>query len=157
MLRITKESDYAIMLLVHLSEAPTGQIVTAREIAERTGLPLPMVGKILRGLVREGVLSSHRGGAGGYSFDRSASDTSVAEVIRAVEGPISMVQCGAEPGACDQEPSCPTRPNWVQISRAIEATLEGIPISSMRGERRAGESLLALADDASDRVGPRAG
>jgi len=155
MLRITKEADYAIMLLVHLSTAPAGQIVTAREIAEQTGLPLPMVGKILRGLVREGVLSSHRGVAGGYSFDRSANDTSVAEVIRAVEGPISMVQCGAEPGACDRESSCPTRLNWVQISRAIEATLERIPISSMRGAQRSDEPLLAVSDDASDRARPR--
>ena len=148
MLRITKESDYAIMLLVHLADAPAGRILTAREIAEQTGLPLPMVGKILRGLVREGVLNSHRGVAGGYSFDRSATDTSVAEVIRAVEGPISMVQCGAEPGACDQEASCPTRPNWAQISRAIESTLEQIPISSMRADPPSGEPLLTLTDEA---------
>ena len=90
-----------------------------------------MVGKILRGLVREGVLNSHRGVTGGYSFDRSASETSVAEVIRAVEGPISMVECGAQPGQCEAESICPTRINWARINREIERALDKIAISEM--------------------------
>ena len=131
MLRITKESDYAIMLLASMADRPRGAIHTAREAAAQTGLPLPMVSKILRGLAREKVLVSHRGVSGGYSLERPAEETSVAAVIRAVEGPISIVQCGAEPGACDQEPVCPTRLNWVRISREVERTLERIPISAM--------------------------
>ncbi|MDH3628591.1 MAG: SUF system Fe-S cluster assembly regulator [Acidobacteriota bacterium] len=131
MIRITKESDYAVMVLGHLAGHPPGVVYTAREIASWCGLTVPMVSKILRSLAKEKILTSHRGVSGGYALERSASETSVAEVVRAIEGPISMVQCGAEPGVCDQEARCPTRPNWGRISAEIERALEGVPISEM--------------------------
>jgi len=133
MLRITKETDYGILLLALMAAQPPGAIHTARAVADRAGLPLPMVSKILRSLARASLVTSHRGVAGGYSLDRPATQTSVAEVIRAIEGPISMVQCGVEPGLCDQEPVCTTRSNWARISREIERALERIPVSEMQG------------------------
>lgn len=151
MLRITKEADYGIMLLAFMAERPIGSIHTARQVAEWSGVPLPMVSKILRSLARGSVLTSHRGVAGGYSLDRPADETSVAEVIRALEGPIAMVQCGAEPGACDQEALCPTRLNWVRISREVERALERIPISDMSA-RVEGQGALALVDGRYPRV-----
>jgi len=149
MLRITKEADYAIMLLAFLAERPAGEIQTARQAAAWSGLPLPMVSKILRTLARAGVLQSHRGVAGGYCLDRPPAEMTVAAVIRALEGPIAMVQCGAEPGACDQEPVCPTRRNWVRISREVELALDRIPITDMSaGPRRA--DLLRVGAGAPD-------
>ena len=133
MLRITKEADYGIMLLAYFAERPSGAIHTARKAAAGSGLPLPMVSKILRTLAREKVLASRRGAAGGYYLDRSPDQTSVADVIRALEGPISLVQCGSDPGVCEQEPVCPTRINWVRINREIERALECVAISEMIG------------------------
>lgn len=132
MLRITKEADYGIMLLLNMSGNPDGQIFSAREAAASAGLSLPMAAKILRALAREGLVTSHRGANGGYRLEKRNSQTSVAEVIRAVAGPISLVQCGIEPGACERESCCPTRPHWARISREVERTLENIPISEMR-------------------------
>lgn len=146
MLRITKEADYGIVLLAVLAEDEPGEIHTAREVAERSGLPLPMVSKIMRSLARGSVLTSHRGVTGGYSLDRSADDMTVAEVIRAIDGPISMVQCGVEPGACEQEPVCPTRINWARISREVERALESIPVSEMLTAKDRRE-LLRIGDD----------
>jgi len=131
MIRITKEADYGIMLLAHLAERPLGEVHAAREIARWSGLSVPMASKILRTLAQGKIITSHRGVSGGYSLDRSPDQTSVAEVIRAMDGPISMVQCGAEPGACDQEPGCLTRNNWARISREVERALERVPISEM--------------------------
>lgn len=145
MLRITKEADYGIVLLAIMAEDEPGEIHTAREVAERSGLPLPMVSKIMRSLARGDVLTSHRGVTGGYSLDRSPGDTTVAEVIRAIDGPISMVQCGVEPGACEQEPVCPTRINWTRISREVERALESIPISEMLTDKDRKE-LLRIDD-----------
>ena len=145
MLRITKEADYGIMLLVCIAERPSGEIHTARQAAEWTGLPLPMVSKILRSLAREQILTSHRGVSGGYSLNRSPASTSVAEVIRALEGPISMVQCGSDPGACDQEAVCPTRVNWTRISQEVEQALERVPISEMLPAQASGD-LLTIAN-----------
>jgi DNA-binding IscR family transcriptional regulator len=69
----------------------------------------------------------------------------VAEVIRALEGPISMVQCGSDPGACDQEADCPTRVNWTRISQEVEQALERVPISEMFSSQTAGD-LLTVGD-----------
>lgn len=136
MIRITKEADYGIMLLASLAARPAGEVHTARQVAAWSSLPLPMVSKILRGLARGGILESHRGVSGGYSLDRSPEETSVAEVIRALEGPISMVQCGVEPGACEHERGCPTRVNWARINEAVEQALERVPVSEMVEPRR---------------------
>lgn len=146
MIRITKEADYAIMLLAHMAERPLGEVHTARVISTWSGIPLPMVSKILRSLARGELVRSHRGVSGGYSLDRSPRETSVAEVIRALEGPISMVQCGVEPGACEHESLCPTRVNWARLSRELEQALERVPISEML-PRSLGGRLVTSCDD----------
>ena len=131
MVRITKETDYGIMLLTYMAGLPQGEIRSAREAAEWSGLPLPTVSKILKNLAREKILDSRRGAEGGYSLKRAPETTSVADVIRAMEGPISLVQCGSDPGACDQESNCPTRVNWAVINQHVERALEQVPISQM--------------------------
>jgi Rrf2 family protein len=123
------------MLLAFLAEQPRGVVHTARGTAERMGLPAPMVSKILRNLARGGILASHRGASGGYSFDRAPEQTSLAEVIRAIEGPISLVQCGSHPGACDRETHCPTRVSWSRINQEIERALERVAVSEMLATR----------------------
>ena len=131
MIRLTKEADYGIMLLGHIAAQPVGQVHTAREVAALSGLPLPMVSKILGCLARSEILTGHRGVGGGYSLDADPQTISVAQAIRAIEGPISMVQCGVQPGACEHESGCPTRINWTRINQQIEAALEQVPISEM--------------------------
>ena len=131
MIRLTKEADYGIMLLALLADRPVGEIHTARRAAESSRLPLPMVSKILRTLARAGLLTSHRGAAGGYSLNRPVGETTVADVLRAMEGPLSMVQCGSTPGACEHESVCPTRLNWSRISEAVENALTRVTIAEM--------------------------
>ncbi len=131
MIRLTKEADYGIMLLGHIAAQPVGRVHSAREVAALSGVPLPMVSKILGSLARGKILTGHRGVGGGYSLDVNPRMITVAQVIRAIEGPISMVQCGAEPGACEHEPTCPTRINWSRINRQIEQALDQVPISEM--------------------------
>jgi FeS assembly SUF system regulator len=131
MLRITKQTDYGIMLLTRMAGIPEGSLLSARDASEWSGLSLPMVSKILKSLARGGIVVSHRGVDGGYSLAHLASETSVASVIRALEGPISMVECGAHPGQCDHESSCPVRVNWGRINLVVERALEQVPISEM--------------------------
>ena len=104
---------------------------TASQLAEETQLPLPTVSKVLKVLARAGLLTSHRGVQGGYKLAKSPEKITVGEVIRALEGPISLVQCGTEPGLCEQEQHCPTRVSWARISLEIERALEQVPISEM--------------------------
>ena len=152
MLRITRQTDYGIMLLARMASLPEGRVLSTREAARWSGLSRPMVSKILKGLAREHLVASRRGMAGGYTLARRPQDTTVAGVIRALEGPISMVECGLHDGHCEQEPICPARVNWARINREIEKTLEGIPISEMAAT--CSSDLVPLGDDSDTELQP---
>jgi FeS assembly SUF system regulator len=148
MLRITKQTDYGVLVLAHLASLPAGQIVCAREAARATALPVPTVSKIFKSLARGHLVESHRGVGGGYSLARPLDQTSLAALIRALEGPISMVECGARPGLCSQEPTCPVRVTWARVNREIERALERVPLSAMLGGPA--KELLGLGPESDD-------
>jgi Rrf2 family protein len=118
-------------------------VLSARDAADWCGLSLPMASKILKALAREGIVNSHRGVSGGYSLACPPAETSLASVIRALEGPITMVDCGIGPGLCDQERMCPVRVNWSRINGVIERALEQMPIADMIAHEP--RELLAIA------------
>lgn len=131
MLRITKQTDYSIVLLSRMAQ-DAGQRFKAPELARQTNLPDPIVSKVLKFLAREGILQSHRGIHGGYTLSRPPSEISIAEVVTAMEGPIAVTECVDNSDAiCDQEATCPMRTNWNQINLAIRQALEAIPLDQM--------------------------
>ncbi len=142
MIRITRQTDYGIILLAYLASRPPEQILTARDAAQECRLPVPMVSKILKTLARGGILTSHRGVKGGYSLSRLPDRITVGDIIGALEGPIGMTECSSNPGSCEQEPLCPVRINWQRISLAVRGALEKIPLSEMMGSYR--PSLISL-------------
>ncbi len=130
MLRISKMTDYAIMVMVELY-ASSGEVLSAQALAERSHLELPTVSKVLKLLVKTGLVDSYRGAAGGYSLERDARSISVAEIIAAIEGPIAMTECSAEAGLCSQEAICGLRGNWQRISVAVAQAMEDVSLAEM--------------------------
>jgi len=130
MLRISKLTDYAIMVMVALSDR-RGEVVSAQALAEITHLEAPTVSKVLKLLGRAGLVQSFRGKNGGYCVDRAAATISVAEIIAAIEGPIAMTECSVERGLCSQEPVCSLRGNWRRISSAVAEAIEGVSLAEM--------------------------
>ncbi|HEY6104922.1 MAG TPA: Rrf2 family transcriptional regulator, partial [Anaeromyxobacteraceae bacterium] len=117
---MSRLTDYGIVLLTHMAMGPAERVHTAQDLAEVSRVPLPTTSKILKQLARVGLVVSHRGRKGGYCLARSADDVSVADVIRAIEGPIGITDCGTEvAGACSPEAICAARSRWGPISRAI--------------------------------------
>jgi len=144
MLRMSRLTDYGIVLLAQLAASPEPVPHNARELATATHLPLPVVSKVLKGLARQGLLASHRGAKGGYSLARRPDEISVAEVIAAVEGPIALTECSVGPGHCTQEPLCQVREPWYRINQVIQRALDQFPLSE----------LLAPAADRAPADGP---
>jgi FeS assembly SUF system regulator len=130
MIRITKQTDYGIVLLTHMAGRPERQY-NAPDLSGETRLPLPMVSKILKLLAREGVLASHRGVKGGYSLARPADEISMADIIAALEGPIAITECVSVESDCSHEPVCPVRSNWQRINEAVREALEGITLAEL--------------------------
>ena len=143
MIRITKQTDYGIVLLTHLASQPERHL-NAPELAAETQLPVPMVSKILKILVREGILMSHRGVKGGYSLARLAQEITMAEIIAALEGPIAITECIDVSSDCSHERLCPVRSNWHRINAAVRGALEGITLADMTGSVPHPQKLVTL-------------
>lgn len=131
MIKLSRLSDYGIVLMTQLAGRP-GRLTTAPELALTSGLPVPTVSKVLKAMAQGGLLDSQRGTKGGYALMRPAAEISVADIIRAMEGPIALTECTVDAGGnCEIEPSCPTRTNWVRINHAVIGALEGISLDEM--------------------------
>ena len=100
-------------------------------LATRLGLPAATVGKILKILAREGLVVSTRGAHGGYRLAEPPARISVAQVIRAMDGPIGMTECSSIPGLCSQEKRCTVRANWVRVNEIVLDVLQGITLEQM--------------------------
>jgi len=129
MLRISKLTDYAILMMVEMTR--DGGMLSAHAVAERIHVETPTASKVLKLLAGSGLLESYRGANGGYRVNREASDISVAEIIAAIEGPIAMTECSVEEGLCSQEDQCELRGNWQRISLAVAQALREVSLAEM--------------------------
>ena len=122
MLRLSKKADYALLALRHMAANQDRAAVPARELAEAYDIPLELLAKVLQTLVRARLLASHQGIRGGYGLGRAASTISVADVIQAVDGPLTVTACSDTDHSCDQFSKCSIRdPLWRVKDRIIAA------------------------------------
>jgi FeS assembly SUF system regulator len=131
MLRISKLTDYGVVLLAQLARDPSAAPQNARELSARTHLPFPVVGKVLKTLAREGLLVSSRGARGGYALARPPAEMSVGKIIAALEGPVALTECGFAPGRCEHEPDCEVRSPFAVINRTLVQTLERVTLADL--------------------------
>ena len=117
----------------------------AKELAEATGIPLPTVTRILKMLSNGKLLESQRGPQGGYSLTRNAKEISVAEVIEAMEGPISLTECASDDCGCSYEANCAVGKPWQKINKAIKEVLQNINLAEM-GMKDESQQLLKLTN-----------
>jgi Rrf2 family protein len=123
MLRLSKKADYALMAMKHLAvRHDAGASSSAREIAESYEIPLELLAKVLQRLVRARLLVSVQGTRGGYRLGRPATSIPVADVIQAVDGPVTVTACSADDHRCEQYRKCSIRdPLWRIRGRILEA------------------------------------
>src|SRR5690349_16928587 len=124
MLRLSKKADYALIAMKHLAvrgdRGPASS--SAREIAELYGIPIELMAKVLQRLVRRGLLASQQGTRGGYQLARMPTQISVADVIQAIDGPVTVTACTTDDGQCEQFAKCNVRdPLWRVRERILSA------------------------------------
>jgi len=123
MLRLSKKTDYALMAMKHLASDPRRRAASAREIAESYDIPIELMAKVLTRLVRSGLLVSHQGVHGGYELAQPPAATSVAAVLEAIDGPLTMTACTHGDHECDQFSKCNVRDPLRRIRDRIAAIL----------------------------------
>jgi FeS assembly SUF system regulator len=133
MFRLSKMSDYAVVVLSELGREGASDKRSATDLASATGIAEPTVAKVLKLLGAAGLVTSQRGAQGGYRIARPLARTAIADVIVAVEGPIALAACvdGAT-GGCEAEGSCPVRGRWDPVNTAIRRALAEITLADMQ-------------------------
>ncbi len=148
MLKLSKLTDYAVVVLVRL--AGTEGVQTSPGIAAATGIPEPTVAKVLKALASVDLVNSQRGARGGYRLNRPLSAIAVAEVISAIDGPIALTACVEGASGCETGALCPMRGRWDPVNSAIRNALADITLADMQTGcvatyRRATGSEIAAA------------
>jgi FeS assembly SUF system regulator len=134
MLRLTKKADYSLIALKHFASRhhdPARVAVSAKEVADSYGIPLPLLSKILQKLTKTGLLISEHGTNGGYRLARDPKAITALEVIRTIDGPIILTECFTEHAHCDHSTRCSVRKPLRRIHEGILRLLAGVTIQDM--------------------------
>lgn len=131
MLKLSKLTDYAVVVLVRL--AGESGLQTSGGIAQATGVPEPTVAKVLKIMTTAGLVCSQRGARGGYRLARPLHAIPVADVITAIDGPIALTACVEHSvSVCDSSSLCPVKGRWDAVNAAILDALSGISLADMQ-------------------------
>jgi FeS assembly SUF system regulator len=129
MFRLNKLTDYAVVILSHMARHNTQHSTSM--LASETAVNEPTVAKVLKDLVKAGVVTSARGATGGYTLSGTPETITVRQIIEAIEGPIALADCveGHATGCAVQV--CGTRGNWDQVNAAIVTALNNVKLTDM--------------------------
>ncbi|HYZ25131.1 MAG TPA: SUF system Fe-S cluster assembly regulator [Rhodopila sp.] len=130
MLRLSRLTDYAVVVLVRL--AGTEGVQTSPGIAAATGIPEPTVAKVLKALCAADLVASQRGPRGGYRLNRPLATIPIADVIAAIDGPIALTACVEGATGCESLGLCPMRGRWDPVNDAISRALSTITLADMQ-------------------------
>ena len=132
MLRISKLTDYATVILGSLATAPETQRTSA-DLAASTHVAAPTVSKLLKQLQRAHLVTSVRGLNGGYRLARAAESITAAQILDALEGPLALTTCASKEHHCDLETTCHVGGAWQRVSIAIRNSLDEITLADLAG------------------------
>ena len=128
-LKISRLTDYGIMILVHLSGRRG--VCSASDVAAATGLALPTVKKLLKLLARGSLVTSVRGADGGYALAKPADQISAAEILTVIEGPVGITECSTGESQCEYESQCRVGGAWQRINTSIQRGLEAVSLTDL--------------------------
>ena len=132
-MRLTHLADYAVVMMTAAARRAAGERLSATELAEETGVPLPTAQKLMGKLAGAGLLSSARGATGGFALARPAQEISLADIVEAVEGPIAMTVCSGSEGVsdCALDAHCRVKPHMGVVGNAVRGALGAVSLTEL--------------------------
>ena len=131
-MRLTHLADYAVVMMTAAARRPAFARLSATELAEETGVPLPTAQKLMQRLAAAGLLTGTRGAGGGYALARAVTDISLADIVEAVEGPIAMTQCADGVNhACILDAHCRVKPHMGIVGAKVRGALHAVTLQEL--------------------------
>jgi Rrf2 family protein len=152
-MQVSRKVDYALRAVIHLAnEEHRTRACSVAEISDRERIPKQFLEKIIRDLIRSGLVRSRRGPHGGYVLARPAEDVTFRHVIEAVEGPISLNVCVGEHAECFLLGACGMNRVWAEGQRRVMDLFESTSIASVRHQSPGSEAHPAPEYSSTGRV-----
>jgi len=129
MLRISRLADYATVIMRDMAIIDRG--LSGAEIAQNTAIQLPTVRKLLKQLLKAGLLISERGANGGYQLARPSDQINLANIVEAIDGPLALTECSLPSGNCAISTHCENKENWHVINQVVKAALSEVSLRQM--------------------------
>jgi Rrf2 family protein len=133
MLGISRQTDYAARIVLHLACLQKGAKVSIAEIAERRLLPTPFVRRVIGRLVAAGIVRTVRGAGGGVTLAKAPREVSLLDILQAMEGGVALNRCVHTRSACPLAESCPVRAAWTEATRGLENGLAAVRFDRLAG------------------------
>ncbi len=131
-MRLTHLADYAVVMMTAAARRPAAARLSATELADETGVPLPTAQKLMQRLAAHGLLVGTRGSGGGYALARPVSAISLADIVEAVEGPIAMTQCAdGLPSDCALDAHCRVKPHMGIVGAKVRGALGAVSLQEL--------------------------
>jgi Rrf2 family protein len=127
----TREADYAMRAVVHLSRLPMGSRVPTATIAEAEIIPRPFLSKVISHLVTARLVTTRRGKGGGVALARSPEEITLLQVTEAVDGPIGINHCLLRSGTCDVDDYCSAHDVWSNIQAGFVDHLDAVTMADL--------------------------
>ena len=136
-MRLTHLADYAVVMMTAAARRGDGVRMSAAQLAQDTGVPLPTAQKLMGQLAGAGLLTSVRGAGGGFMLARPVDAISLADIVEAVEGPIAMTMCSGseEASECALDAHCRVKPHMGIVSNAVRGALGAVSLQSLASMR----------------------
>ena len=144
--------EYAIRALTHLAQQEPGQLTLLSEIAEAHGLPPPFLAKILKELVRAGMLKSARGPSGGYALAYPPEEMSLLQIREVLEGTADLDRCAVGLEPCSDTTPCPLHETFKPLRATIRQYLEGTTVADLARGYWEKQALIAQSRLRSSRI-----
>ncbi|MBW9155276.1 Rrf2 family transcriptional regulator [Clostridium tagluense] len=127
-MKITREADYGLRVVLNLCILGYGKKVEAKIISEKEGIPLRFLLKLLRKLTQVEIVKSYRGVNGGYTINKLPEHINLKDVIEAIDGPIAVNRCVIEPSFCNLNRSgvCTIHRAMTKVQKSLSSELESI-------------------------------
>ena len=127
----TTRSRYGTRMILDMALHGQNGPVRIKDIAARQGVSVKYLEKLVRDLKEAGFVRSRRGPRGGHELDKPLAEISVGDIVRALEGDLSLVECGDEAGPCPRQADCLTRGVWMEAARAMHEKLDSITLADL--------------------------
>jgi len=144
-MQITNQADYALRSMLYIAQYAESQLIPSNKIAEEMQISRIFLSRINSQLVNAGLIRTRRGARGGVMLAKPAADISVYDVVTTIDGPITLIDCIADPESCPLSPDCPYRTFWEETQNALIARMKAVSLQDMAaGSKKIGIPLSNL-------------